>query len=164
MITHKELKEYLHYDPNTGVMFSYKNRKRTNYLFPLGSVATNKYLLINISDFRYRAHRLAWLYVYGEFPKGQIDHINGNRIDNRICNLRDVSRNENAKNKSMYKNNTSGVSGISWDKINSKWSVYIKDLHIGSYKCKLDAVAEVIRARKKHGFHSNHGRWQLYDV
>lgn len=158
MITQEELKEYLHYNKETGVMFRNTDTPKLNPLFPLGSVATNKYLLINFKGKRYRAHRLAWLYVYGAFPCGQIDHINGNRIDNKISNLRDVSRGENSKNKKIYKSNSSGVSGISWDKRSRKWSVNIKNKSIGSYSCKLDAVATVIRCRKELNFHANHGR------
>ncbi len=84
--------------------------------------------------------------------------MNGIRIDNRISNLRDVPRGENAKNKAIYKNNRSGVSGVGWESTSRKWKVTIAKRLVGRYKCKLDAIAAVLRARKEHGYHKNHGR------
>ena len=115
MITQKELKDLLHYDPETGVftwLKSGKGRKANGETRGL----TNGYFTIRINWRQYKAHRLAWLYVYGVWPKGQIDHINHNTTDNRIANLREVTNQENHRNMSLSKNNTSGVTGVYWGK------------------------------------------------
>jgi hypothetical protein len=63
----------------------------------------------------YREHRLAWLYMTGEWPTHEIDHINGDRVDNRFCNLREATASENRWNSRKRVNNTSGYKGVSWD-------------------------------------------------
>jgi hypothetical protein len=109
-----------------------------------------------------RVHRIVWFMYYGEWPKDQIDHINGVATDNRIENLRDVSNKENMHNKSRQANNTSGVTGIYWYPKREKWLVQLatsgKRYHIGYFKDKEDAIAARKEAEKKYGFHENHGR------
>ena len=83
------------------------------------------YLKININKICYSAHRLAWLYVYGEFPKDQIDHINRVRSDNRIINLRNCTNKENRANSGKNKKNSSGYKGVSWHKATGKWQSQI---------------------------------------
>ncbi len=98
MLTQKRLKEVLDYDRTTGI---FRWRKRISIRITVGSEAGQRnrgYVLINIDGKRYRAHRLAWLYVTGSFPRYEIDHINGIRDENRFCNLRDVPRLINGQN------------------------------------------------------------------
>lgn len=105
----------------------------------------------------YRAHRIIWAIAYGYWPD-EVDHINGVRSDNRICNLRDVDRTSNCRNLSVRSNNTSGVVGVSWDKTYKKWHSRIRDVHIGYYDEFDDAVEARRAAELKYGFHPNHGR------
>jgi len=116
---------------------------------------------IIINKEHYLAHRLAWLYVNGEFPPDQIDHINHVRNDNRIKNLRTVSCKENQKNKLMHKNNTSGVIGVHWYKPRMKWKAGIKvngELnHLGYFTSLREAAKARKEAERKYGFHENHG-------
>jgi hypothetical protein len=113
MITQKQLKELLSYDSNTGV-FTWI--KKTSNRAPVGNVAGylnhDGYVYIKINNKIYSAHRLAWLFTNKAYPENMIDHINGNRSDNRICNLREATRVENAYNQKKQKNNTSGVKGV----------------------------------------------------
>jgi len=110
----------------------------------------------------YRAHRVIWAMHYGEWPKDQIDHINGDRSDNRIANLRGVSNTENQKNAAIRRNNTSGVTGVSWDRATEKWVANITVDRLGvklGYFSDFDAaVASRKLAEAEYGFHANHGR------
>ena len=161
MITQSELKELLDYDPNTG-LFVWKFSPR----FSAGSIAGNKiprgYIHICINYKQYQAHRLAWLYVFGDWPKNGIDHINRIPSDNRIANLRDVTQSENMKNQKMHFNNKSGVCGVYWHKSRGKWQAQInvsgKCIALGRYKYLEDAVLVRKAAEKKYLFHENHGR------
>lgn len=162
MLTLTRLKEALNYDPETGV-FTWVNP--TNDRIQVGSVAGDKFkdcIRIGLDGEGYRAHRLAWLYCYGEWPKHNIDHINGNHYDNRIANLRDVPQSENVRNQRLRKDNKSGYHGVNWDKGRNKWRVTInvegKVKTLGRY----DDLDEAIKVRKEAeielNYHSNHGR------
>jgi len=162
-ITQSQLKEQLHYNPDTGI---FTNRVYRSGRALKGAIAghicnTHGYVIIKINEKRYQAHRLAWLYMYGNFPKDDIDHINHNRADNQIVNIRAVSRQENLRNKSKSKNNTSGVIGVSWSKNAKKWyakiAVFYKQIHLGYFTDKSDAVNARKEAEKQYGFHKNHG-------
>jgi len=108
------------------------------------------------------AHRVAWAIHYGEWPSGQIDHINGERTDNRIENLREVTSQENARNRRRTERNTSGIVGVSWSKRKRKWFARIgvngEDVFLGHFDCKQDAAYARKAAERKYGFHPNHGR------
>jgi len=109
----------------------------------------------------YLAHRLAWFYVYGEFPT-MIDHIDGNRTNNKISNLRQVSSKENQCNLTIAANNTSGITGVSFSKERSKWEAKIqidgKTIHLGRYLDKEDAILARKQGEVKYEFHKNHGK------
>ena len=106
-------------------------------------------------------HRLIWKMVHGYWPK-EIDHINGNRTDNRLSNLRECDRATNNRNTAVSKRNTSGVIGVSWYKETGKWRSNIKksgkQIHLGLFDSLLDAVAARKSAERELGFHRNHGR------
>lgn len=110
---------------------------------------------------QYKAHRVIWALVYGEWPE-EVDHINGVRADNRLANLRAVTRSENMRNKKRHRNNTSGVVGVSWDEPDAKWRVQIQAegcrIHLGLFSDFNAAVAARNKADKQYGFHKNHGR------
>lgn len=145
-ITHARLKELLSYDSDTGI---FTRRVRTSNRIQVGDVAgtlTNfGYVSITLDRARYQAHRLAWLYVYGRWPAQDIDHINRLKSDNRIANLRDVSRQVNMLNIDLQTNNTSGVTGVSWHKATNKWRAEITlegaQKHLGLFDSFDDAVA-----------------------
>ena len=155
------LKEKINYDPITGIFkWIIKPSKRIK----IGSVAgnsTSRYHKIEIDNVQYLSHRLAWLYVYGYFPINNIDHINHNPFDNRIENLREVTLQENQKNRSKNKNNTSGVTGIYWIESRKRWRVSIsnagKNNFIGNFKIKEDAIEARKQAEIELGYHQNHG-------
>ena len=102
-ITQKELHSLLHYDPLTGVFTRIKNRRRARIGDTAGSPDADGYLRISIKNISYKAHRLAWLYVYGEWPKGEIDHENTIKADNHIANLRDATTGQNQQNRPSAK-------------------------------------------------------------
>jgi len=111
------LRQLVCYLPKSGMFFrrdAYQGRCRV-----LGSCAADGYIAIRIDAGAYLAHRLAWLYVYGEWPTGEIDHINHNRSDNRISNLRDVTGSENSRNRQRE------TTGVTYHKRASKWQAQI---------------------------------------
>ena len=143
MLSQKRLKEVLSYDKNTGI-FVWINP--TSRRVKKNSIANNKnhgYVSIAIDNKRYRAHHLAWLYVYGKMPSKNIDHINGVRDDNRICNLREATQQENLYNIGLSKHNTSGYKGVHFHKKTGKWravaSVNNYPKHIGLFETALEA-------------------------
>ena len=109
-----------------------------------------------------KAHRVIWLLVYGEWPNGEIDHIDGNRENNRIHNLRVVTSSENARNRKVQSNNKSGVPGVGWRNDTNKWYARIKILgeytYLGNFENFEDAVSAKKSAEIEHGFHENNGR------
>jgi len=110
-LTADELRRIAHYDPETGEFTWLQNRVRAK----AGTKArrgVGRYVEMRINSQLYLAHRLAWLYVHGEFPKGHIDHINCNEADNRLVNLREATHRQNLCNRGKNKNNTSGYKGV----------------------------------------------------
>lgn len=111
---------------------------------------------------KYFAHRVIWLITYGELPEGHIDHQNGIRSDNRLANLRCVTRSENQRNMKRPVHNTSGVCGVYWDQKKQKWfaAIGVDGSHkfLGYFDCKKEASACRKTAEIKFGFHENHGR------
>lgn len=142
----QRLKDSLRYCPVTGDL--YWKRKVGSRGFE-GQKAgyfcnTHKYMQMQFEGKPYKSHRVAWLLYYGDWPKGQIDHINGNRSDNRIDNLRDVSLKENMLNKPSYKGKTSKYKGVSWRKDFNKWRALIqrdgKPENLGHFDCEREAA------------------------
>lgn len=133
-ITQSELKSLLSYDLETGVFFWIAGHR-------FGKIAGwsngNGYLRIGIKGKQYFCHRLAWLYVHGELPKVDTDHINGIRNDNRIVNLRACSTSENMRNVGIRPNNTSGFKGVDFHKATGKWRSRLrvdgKEKHFGLF-------------------------------
>lgn len=129
-----------------------------------GSIASNGYRQITLLGGPVKAHRIAWMLHYGVILNNAIDHINGVKDDNRIDNLRQVSDEENSRNKKRNFLNKSGVMGVTWSKADRKWRVRIGVS--GKYKClgSFVSLEEAISVRKKAeielGYHENHGRAQ----
>lgn len=169
MITQEQLKQLLHYDPDTGVFTWIKTRGGTCIAGRrAGNISKNKkdcklsYCRIYINGKFYKAHRLAFLYMNGSLPDNVVDHINGDGTDNRWCNLRDVKSSDNAKNTRLKSNNNSGLHGVNWCSVRDKWRVRItvdnKELFLGRYNDFFEAVCVRKSAEVKYGFHVNHGR------
>ena len=157
-LTIELLRARLIYDPKTG-MFT----RRTTVCGHLagskvGHVSENKwgYLYIGLCGRDYSAGRLAWFYVHGVWPKKEIDHINLDKLDNRLSNLREASNAENARNKPTYKNNKSGFPGVYWHKTKRKWVSCLghagRLIEIGLFNEPLAAYkARCELAKKLHG-------------
>ena len=145
-LTAEYLRSVIHYDPATGI-FTRKvsTSPRVKAGDVAGSIDSNGYLRIMVQSRSYLAHRLAWLYVYGEWPKLTIDHINRNTSDNRIANLRDISHKQNGQNASIRIDNTSGHPGVFWCGREGKWQGRIchnyKTTHLGYFTTLEDAIA-----------------------
>lgn len=165
-VAHEELIDILDYDPLTGI-FTWKNP--TALRCKVGDVAGTdfqnsngkQYKRVMINGVGYQLHRLAWLYTYEEYPEHEIDHINGDGTDNRIENLRSVTRKENNMNKRKQSNNSSGVTGVVKFKRTGKWHAQIqvdgKNNHLGFFDNFNDAVIARKMAEQEFGFHANHG-------
>lgn len=151
----EQLKTSLDYDAETGV-FTWKIRP--SKAVKAGDVAgcVEKrigYITIGIAGCIYKAHRLAWLYTHGEWPKGLIDHINGNKADNRICNLRDVFADGNSQNvRKPNKRNKSGFMGVIWyqNKWRASMSVNGKSKWLGDYSTPEEAHQVYLEAKRKY--------------
>lgn len=125
-LTQSRLKESLSYDSNTGVFTWISNNKKSVIGKQAGRVRQNDgYVEIGIDYDKHLAHRLAWLYVYGVWPTKQLDHINRQRADNSILNLRESSQQENMQNVSKHLNTTSKFIGVSWHSEKKKWQAQI---------------------------------------
>ena len=154
-LTQEQLQELLHYDHDTGIFTNLKSRGAVK----IGSVAAgyknpNGYIYIAIDYKRYLAHRLAWLYVHGNFPVNQIDHINEVKDDNRIVNLRLATDLENKHNQSSPRtNNTSGYLGVGWYKPYGKWQALIqvngRRKHLGCFDTAEEASEAYLTAKRK---------------
>lgn len=126
------------------------------------SINNHGYLIGFIFGKAYKAHRVIWAHTKGQWPEQQIDHINGLKTDNRICNFRDVSQAKNLRNTCVHKDNESGCSGVSWHKPTSKWRARIRvngrEKHLGLFH-ELEAAAATRKAaERQYGYHKNHGR------
>lgn len=109
------------------------------------------------------SHRVIWAMETGEWPVDQIDHIDHDRANNRMGNLREASNQKNSKNRCLSANNTSGFCGVSWNKRDARWIAYIKipdarKKNLGSFTDKEDAIAARAAASVRYGYHENHGR------
>lgn len=126
ILTQDELKSKLHYNPDTGIFTHIPKKRNKRKTLIAGFKSSETYLCIGLQGKYYKLHRLAWLYVYGSFPSNSIDHINGIRDDNRICNLREATACENGQNIAKYSCNTTGYIGVSYYKKLQKFGANIQ--------------------------------------
>lgn len=111
---------------------------------------------------RMQAHRVLWAMHHGRWPDSEIDHINGDRSDNRITNLRDASRTENARNRAISMRNSTGVTGVYASEDGLSWSAYIgvegQARYLGEFPSRDMAIGARLGAERALGYHENHGR------
>lgn len=146
-----QLRSILDYDPLTGLFrWRWDSAKKPNVNSRdtkriAGTINAYGRRVIKIKGRLYYCSRLAWLYIHGRWPDQEIDHINGNRSDDRIANLRDCSREENQHNTGLCSRNTSGYKGIYWSKQQSAWIATITrrgtKQHLGSFDNADDAAS-----------------------
>lgn len=142
-LTAERLRQLFAYDPSTGIFIRLVNRRK----FKAGAIAgyshSGGYQRIMVDWVTYQAHRLAWLYSYGVWPAHELDHINGQRGDNRIANLREATSVQNHANMRLHSRNTSGFKGVSWR--GNCWRATIshrnKAVHLGNFATPEEAHA-----------------------
>ena len=153
-LTQEKLKQVLSYDPETGEFVWLKVKTNRVRVGSVAGTMTGGYRQIRVGFSIYKSHRLAWLYVYGVWPKNHIDHINGIKLDNRIANLRDATNTENGQNiRRAHCDSKSGLLGASWDKARRLWVAQIctdgKRRTIGSYRTAQEAHEAYVRAKRE---------------
>lgn len=152
MITQYRLKEVIHYDPETGIMKWIFHHQRPDMLQKkLGSIDSGGYVKVWIDHNQYRVHRLAFLYMNGSIPK-LVDHINGNRSDNRWINLRESNKSENAQNmKRAKKDSTTGFLGVhvSRNKFTASIITGGKNKYLGSFDTPEKAHESYLTEKRK---------------
>lgn len=145
-ITQEELKALFHYEPSTGLFTRLIRKGKCKPTSRVGCVDDRGYLKIGINRKYYFAHRLAWLYCFGKQPQHTIDHINGNKLDNSISNLRDVHQRRNTQNRSYHRDGK--LVGASYDKAHKLWKSRVwfnnKSFELGSYKTEIEAHQKYI--------------------
>lgn len=168
ILTAERARELLRYEPETGKLYWRMNAGRWGRI-PAGTEAGNikgpignRYRQVWIDGRRYYTHRLAWLIVTGVWPYSEVDHINGDGLNNRWDNLREVQHSGNLRNTKRQSNNTSGVTGVFWDSGCRKWRAQIQvgrtNIHLGRFDT-VPAAAEARKvAERRYRFHDNHGR------
>jgi len=124
-------------------------------------VDAHGYRIGTISGMKFQAHRVVWALHYGCWPDGEIDHINGDKQDNRIENLRVVSHEQNCRNVRKTRRNTSGTVGVRFNRRQRSWVAFIGDQgecrHLGTFDTEADAVSARLSAARSKGYHPNHG-------
>ena len=155
------LNHLFEYDKETGNLIWKIQQRGIRKGSIAGSVKSHGYLCVGINYKSYRAHRLIFLMHKGYLPK-TIDHINGDKLDNRIENLRAATVGQNQHNRKTNANNTSGYKGVCWNKARKKWKSQIrlegKRINLGHYTNIEEAAEAVRKAREElHGDFANHG-------
>ncbi len=176
-----EVRELIRYDPATGKLFwlerdvsffrdgkhSAEHRQRCWNSRYAGteaftSIDSRGYRQGWICNRHESAHRVIWAVVHGCWPAQEIDHVNGDRSDNRLANLREVTPQENRRNMSISARNTSGVAGVNWDARRETWrariTVNYKEIYLGEFSIFDEARSARKAAEQQYGFHRNHGR------
>lgn len=139
------LKSVLNYDPETGVFTWLVRPARSKTAIGAEAGCINAgpgYRFIKLRGVQYYSHRLAWLYMTGAFPPADIDHVNGDRLDNRFCNLREATRQQNCANRSVGRNSTTGVKGVSSDAGSFRATIHFggRNHRLGNFKTVAEAA------------------------
>lgn len=159
MITVQELREKFHYSPKTGSLTWRARKYSRGYkgVLPgkeVGWPSVAGYMKVCINYKHYFLHRIIWALVYGEFPRGQIDHIDGDKANNRITNLREADPSQNCANRKLHSNNRHGMKGVtpSYGRWTARVAFRGKRHHIGTFDTQQEAYAAYLNhAEKIHG-------------
>lgn len=150
-LTQERLKQLFHYDPLTGIFTRLTTTSPRAIAGDIAGCQTQGYTVFRVDGTLHRAHRLAWLYMTGEWATDDIDHRNRVRSDNRWVNLRAATRGQNLQNSSKRKDNKCGITGVDFDTKRSKWRAQIavdkRHIHLGRFDTK-DAAALAYRQAK----------------
>lgn len=174
-ITHEMILDAFDYNPDTGIIVwrprkiedckSAAECKRWNTSYAGKEVGRGTDGRYRKTKFRGRyllVHQVVWFWATGEFPKMEIDHINGNPFDNRLTNLREVTPSQNCRNKRLPSDNTSGVIGVAPARSKGKWIAHIMtsqgNVYLGTFPSVEMAAVARKAAEKVAGYHRNHGR------
>jgi hypothetical protein len=160
MLTQKRLLELFHYEPETGFLYAKEPRRRCRPGNRIGTPNSHGYLQARVFFTTYPIHRLIWVMHHGPIPSGYfIDHVDRNKTNNRIDNLRCVTNQDNQRNTKKRCVNRSGFNGVRQYK--GKWRAHIKlnqrGIHLGTFSTLEDAIAARKAAEQKLGFHPSHG-------
>jgi hypothetical protein len=154
MLTAERLRELLDYCPESGVFTRRVSRGRAKAGSVAGCDDHKGHLVIVVDGRLYQAHRLAWLYVTGHWPKHEVDHVDGDGLRNAWTNLRSATHAENMRNSRRPRHNTSGFKGVSWHKRSQAWRAYIKKdrraIHLGTFATPEAAHAAYVAAAQEH--------------
>jgi hypothetical protein len=149
------------YNSKNGKLYWKINKFRARKGHEAGNIKPDGYVQVIYNYKYYYAHRLIWLMEYGEWPENFIDHIDHDRSNNKIENLRSVTHLQNVKNSNRSINNNSGFTGVCWDDKNNKWRSFINNegnrIHLGRFLSFEEAVRARIEAEALYGYHENHG-------
>lgn len=145
------------------LLWANKKAKRVEIGGVAGGINSCGYMRVQVDNKYHYNHRIIWEMHHGKIPDGmQIDHINHNRLDNRIDNLRIVSHIDNGRNRSINLNNSSKITGVHWDSRNNKWQARIsvdgKRISLGHFSSLFDASCARKSAEIVFNYHQNHGR------
>jgi hypothetical protein len=162
LITADEARQLFHYDRDTGGLSWKTGKQGRREDLRAGSRQTSGYLAVCVNYRTYLAHRIIWLLNFGFWPDECIDHINGDRADNRLSNLRLASKSQNGSNRGVQLNNSTGYKGVSYYKRDGSWSASIhldgKKRHLGYYKSPEEAhTAYCSAAKELHKEFANFG-------
>lgn len=164
MIDAETLRAMLNYDPDSGV-FTWKVNRRRKAMAGAraGYTSRDGYIYIKIFNRKYLAHRLAWLYVYGSFPKQMIDHWDRNPLNNSLINLRLATNTQNTINCKVHRDNKWGYKGVYFRRSSGRFLAQIgvsgRQVYIGSYSTPEEAgAAYLVKAREIYGDYATDGR------
>lgn len=169
ILDHQEARRLFDYDPATGDLFRIVWRrgaveKPCRRL--TGTLRSDGYLITGYFDDLYFNHRVIHLWMTGAWPVGLVDHIDGNRVNNRWSNLRTVDDVGNGQNQGLRVTNTSGVIGVHYDHARGKWQAQITSAnvhhHLGRFATLDEAIAARLAAERRFAFHPNHGKRQSF--
>jgi hypothetical protein len=156
----REILERFNYDPETGVMTRTCRRRADSTGCVVRTRNGKKYIAFGVLNKNMYAHVIAWFLQTGSWAEEVVDHIDGDGTNNKWNNLRSVSRKINQRNKCRHRNNTSGHTGIYWEKRISKWFVKLavdgKQVYLGYFKDKNEAIQCRLAAEKQHGYTERH--------
>ena len=150
MLTAERLRELLDYDPETGVFRWRVDRRKVRPDGIAGSIhSVYGYRIIKVDFVKYRAARLAWLYVHGRWPLAEIDHRNRRRDDDRIANLREATHSQNGANQTARRTSICGVRGVSPIKKTGRFMARAGNRYLGTYSTIKEAATAYQRAARK---------------